>query len=82
MTRFKLIGAAAIVSLLSATPALAQRMVDEPGAFAFTNPMGDLGIGSARPPAEAMAMMASGKVRHKMRMRSHAVAVGRVEPGK
>jgi len=36
MTRFKLIGAAAFLSLLSATPALAQRMVDEPGAFAFT----------------------------------------------
>ena len=57
MTRFKLLGAAAILSLLTATPASAQHMIDEPGMFAFTYPMGDLGIASSRPPADAMAMM-------------------------
>jgi len=83
MTRFNLIGAAAIVSMLSATPALAQRMLDEPGSFAFTYPMGDLGIASARPPADAMAMVSGGKMmRHDMRVRSHAMAIGHVGPGK
>jgi hypothetical protein len=78
MTRFKLIGAAAIVSLLSATPALAQRMIDEPGSFAFTYPIGDLGIASARPRADATAMIPGGKtMRLEMRVRSHAMAVGR-----
>jgi hypothetical protein len=56
MTRFKLIGAAAVLSMLSATPALAQHMIDEPGMFAFTYPMGDLGIASSpRPPTDARA---------------------------
>jgi len=66
MTRFKLLATAAILSLLTATPALAQHMIDEPGMFAFTYPMGDLGIASSRPPADAMAMMRSGP-----RMKSH-----------
>ncbi len=66
MTRFKLLATAAIMSLLTATPALAQHMIDEPGMFAFTYPMGDLGIASSRPPADAMAMMRSGP-----RMKSH-----------
>jgi hypothetical protein len=57
MTRFKLLGAAAILSLLAATPALAQHMIDEPGMFAFVYPMGDLGIASSRAPADARAMM-------------------------
>ena len=80
MTSFKLIGAAAIASVLLATPALAQRMLDEPGSFAFTYPMGDLGIASARAPADAMAMVPGGRVRHAMRVRSHAMAVGHVQP--
>ena len=55
MTNFKLLAAAVILSAASATPVLAQRMIEEPGAFAFVYPMGDLGIGSARPPMDAMA---------------------------
>jgi hypothetical protein len=77
MTRFKLIGTAAILSLLSATPALAQHMIDEPGMFAFTYPMGDLGIGSSRPPVDAMAMMRSDP-----RMKSHVMTTRRARPGK
>ena len=71
MTHFKLLGTAAILSLLTATPALAQHMIDEPGMFAFTYPMGDLGIGSSRPPADAMAMMQSGP-RMKAHVKRHA----------
>ena len=83
MTSFKLIGAAAIASVLLATPALAQRMIDEPGSFAFTYPMGDLGIASARPPADAMAMVPGGKMmRLEMRVRSRAMAVRRLHPNK
>ena len=55
MTMFKLLGSAAILSAFIATPALAQHMIEEPGLFAFYHPNGDLGIGSARPAAEAMA---------------------------
>jgi hypothetical protein len=53
MTSTKLLAAAVMLS--AATPALAQRMIEEPGAFAFVHPMGDLGIGSARPAMDAMA---------------------------
>ena len=59
MTRLKLLGTAVFLSLLTASPALAQHMIDEPGMFAFTYPMGDLGLASSRPPADAMAMMPS-----------------------
>ena len=55
MTRFKFLGAVAILSAFIARPALAQHMIEEPGLFAFYHPNGDLGIGSARPAAEAMA---------------------------
>ena len=68
MARFKLLGTAAILSLMSAAPAMAQHMIDEPGMFAFTYPMGDLGLGSSRPSADAMAMM-----RADPRMKSHVV---------
>jgi hypothetical protein len=55
MTRTKLLGAAAILSAFIATPALAQHMIDEPGMYAFYHPNADLGIGSTRPAADAMA---------------------------
>lgn len=43
MTKFKLIGAAALLSATIATPALAQQAVQEPGAQAFYQ---SLGVGS------------------------------------
>ena len=55
MTMFNLLGSAAILSAFIATPALAQHMIEEPGLFAFYHPNGDLGIGSVRPAADAMA---------------------------
>jgi len=56
MTGFKFFGAAAIFAALLASPASAQpHMIDEPGMFAFVYPNGDLGIGSARPAADARA---------------------------
>ena len=57
MTRFKLFCSVAVLSALTATPAVAQRMIDEPGMYAFGHPNGDLGIGSARTPADAMASL-------------------------
>jgi hypothetical protein len=73
MTRFKLFGTAAILSLLSATPAPAQHMIDEPGMFAFTYPMGDLGIASSPRPADAMAMMqADRRVKSRIMMKRYA----------
>jgi hypothetical protein len=55
MTSYKLLAAAVILSAATATPVLAQQMIEEPGAFAFVHPMGDLGIGSSRPAMDAMA---------------------------
>jgi hypothetical protein len=55
MTSYKLLAAAVILSAATATPALAQRMIEEPGAYAFYHPNADLGIGSARPAMDAMA---------------------------
>jgi hypothetical protein len=54
MTKFGLLGAAAILSM-AATPILAQPVISDPGAFAFYHPDGDLGIGSTRPATDAMA---------------------------
>ncbi|HXI05823.1 MAG: hypothetical protein ACRC1G_00735 [Bradyrhizobium sp.] len=61
MIRLKLLGTAVFFSLLAASPALGQHMLDEPGMYAFTYPMGDLGLASSRPSADARAMMHSGR---------------------
>jgi hypothetical protein len=71
MTKFKFLGAAAILSALIATPALAQHMIEEPGAYAFVHPDGDLGIGSAPANALAMAPLHGSGVMMKMKIRSH-----------
>jgi hypothetical protein len=46
MTKFAFLGVAAILSTAVATPVLAQAVIQEPGAYAFSHPNGDLGIGS------------------------------------
>ena len=62
MTRLKLLGAIVVVSTAAATPVFAQAAIQEPGAYAFYHPNGDLGIGSARPAADAMASVRFGSV--------------------
>jgi hypothetical protein len=47
MTRLAFLGVAAILSTATATPVFAQAVIQEPGAYAFYHPNGDLGIGSA-----------------------------------
>ena len=59
MTTFKLFSAALILSAAVATPVVAQQAIQEPGAYAFYHPNGDLGIGSTRP-ADAMASQSFG----------------------
>jgi hypothetical protein len=77
MTRFNFFGAAAILSALSASPASAQHMIDEPGLFAFFHPNGDLGIASTRSPVDAQAMVpVSGNnslARMRMQIRPHSL---------
>jgi hypothetical protein len=59
MTRFKTLGAAAILSVMMATPVFAQAAVQEPGAFAFYHPDADV-LHAGRPrPAETSGAMAS-----------------------
>ena len=64
MTKTKFLGAAALLSVLIGSPASAQHMIDEPGMYAFYHPNGDLGIGSARPPVDAQAMLPRLVMRH------------------
>jgi hypothetical protein len=75
MTRFNFFGTAAIVSALSASPAMAQHMIEEPGMFAFFHPNGDLGIASTKSPADAMASVAGngGLARMRMQIRPHSL---------
>jgi hypothetical protein len=68
MINFKLFHSAAILSALSATPALAQHMIEEPGMFAFVHPDGDLGIASRRSPADSMAPVSGDHSMIRMRM--------------
>jgi hypothetical protein len=59
MTGFKILSAAAMLSLMIATPAFAQAAVQEPGAAAFYHPNADI-LHTGRPlPAEAAGAMAS-----------------------
>jgi hypothetical protein len=54
MTRYRLVAAAVILAAATATPVLAQAVIQEPGSYAFYYPNADLGLGSARLP-DAMA---------------------------
>jgi BA14K-like protein len=61
MTRFKIFGAAAILSIMTATPVFAQAAVQEPGAFAFYHPDADvLNAGRPTPAESAMASVPLG----------------------
>ena len=54
MTRFKILGAAAMLSLAFATPVFAQAAIQEPGAFAFYYPNNDVLNGGRPTPAAGM----------------------------
>jgi hypothetical protein len=72
MTTFRFFGALAILSALTAAPALAQHMIEEPGMYAFYHPNGDPNAGTA--PADAMALDLSRGNRvmaMRMKMRAH-----------
>ena len=72
MTTFKFFGALAILSALTAAPALAQHMIEEPGIYAFYHPNGDPNAGTA--PAEAMALglpRSNGVIVMKIKMKTY-----------
>jgi hypothetical protein len=54
VTRFKILGAAAILSLMFATPVFAQAAIQEPGAFAFYYPNNDVLNGGRPTPAAGL----------------------------
>ena len=58
MTKFKILGAAAVLSLMFATPVFAQAAVQEPGAFAFYYPNYDVLNGGQPTPAARMDAIA------------------------
>ena len=57
MTTFKLLGAAAVLSAIIVSQAQAQAVIQEPGAYAFYRPNGDLLHAGSRAPADAQAMV-------------------------
>jgi hypothetical protein len=72
MTTLKFFGALAIVAALTAAPALAQHMIEEPGMYAFYHPNGDPNAGTA--PADAVARDTSrgiGVMVMKMKMKTY-----------
>jgi hypothetical protein len=54
MTRFKILGAAAMLSLTFATPVFAQAAIQEPGLYAFYYPNNDVLNGGRPTPAAGM----------------------------
>jgi hypothetical protein len=58
MTRFKILSAAAILSLTFATPVFAQAAIQEPGMFAFYYPNNDVLNGGRPTPAARMDAIA------------------------
>lgn len=57
MTSFKTLSAAVILSMMIATPAFAQAAVQEPGAYVFYHPDGDVleaGVSRRHEPAAAL----------------------------
>jgi hypothetical protein len=77
MTKFKFFGALAFLSALSAAPALAEHMIDEPGMYAFYHPNGDPNAGTTAP-ADAMALAPPrGNGAMVMKMRSYRSYVRR-----
>jgi hypothetical protein len=74
MTKFQILGAAALLSALGAAPALAEHMIDEPGMYAFYHPNGDPNAGTA----DAMALAPPrGNGVMTMKMRSYRVRARR-----
>ena len=63
MTAIKFLGAGVLLALI-ASPASALNMIEEPGMFAFVHPNGDLGLGTSRQPADAVAMTPRLIMRH------------------
>jgi BA14K-like protein len=54
MTRFKILGAAAVLSLMFATPVFAQAAIQEPGLFSFYYPNNDVLNGGRPTPAAGL----------------------------
>jgi hypothetical protein len=87
MTRVKSLGAAAVLSLMFATPVFAQAAIQEPGAFAFYYPNNDVLNGGRPTPAagldaqtlmvlnRAASHVTAGAARHARRL----TAVGHVQ---
>jgi hypothetical protein len=65
MTRYAFFGVASFLTVAIATPVLAQPVIQEPGAYAFHYPNGDLGIAST-PSQRREAVVVGGGVARAM----------------
>jgi hypothetical protein len=75
MTSFKTLGAAAILSMMIATPVFAQAAIDEPGEYSFYHPSSDPLLASGqRETAGAMASVSLGDGRASASLNGNADA--------
>jgi hypothetical protein len=59
MTGFKTFGVAAVLSMMTVSPLFAQAAIQEPGAYAFYHPNGDVLNGGRPVPAATAGALAS-----------------------
>jgi hypothetical protein len=55
MTSFKLFGAALVLAAIAVAPVSAQEAIQEPGAYSFYHPNGDVLNSGSRAPSNALA---------------------------
>lgn len=78
MTSFKTLGAAAILSMMIATPVFAQAAIDEPGEYSFYHPDSDpLDASGPGAPAGAMASVPFGDSRAAVAMTGNGPSCAR-----
>jgi hypothetical protein len=75
MTSFKLFGAALVLSAIAMVPVSAQEAIQEPGAYAFYHPNGDVLRSGAPSSSNAMAqsLRSDAVAGTQMSVRSHRV---------
>jgi hypothetical protein len=83
MTRLKILGAIAMLSMAVATPVQAQAVIQEPGAYAFYHPNGEPDVSSTMA-ANAMASLGHGgsMARFRSAAMSHPMHARRMQSAK
>jgi BA14K-like protein len=76
MTSFKTLGAAAVLSMMIATPVFAQAAIDEPGEYSFYHPDADV-LNAGHEPVGAMASVPFGESHASVSMTGNGASCAR-----